>query len=147
MKSHNSHQFLSEEEVKEIVQAIENAEAMTSGEIRVHIDNEQSDNPIEKAEEHFNRLEMYNTEKRNGILFYVNTVSHSFAVIGDEGIHRFVGDNFWVSTKDCVLEEFSIGNYKTGLVKGITSAGEQLKHYFPYQKDDKNELPNEISGI
>jgi uncharacterized membrane protein len=32
-----------------------------------------------------------------------------------------------------------------GLIAGILMAGEQLKSHFPYQKDDVNELSDEIS--
>ena len=32
-----------------------------------------------------------------------------------------------------------------GLEQGILKAGEQLKAFFPYQSDDKNELSDEIS--
>jgi uncharacterized membrane protein len=32
-----------------------------------------------------------------------------------------------------------------GLIEGIALAGEQLKEQFPYESDDVDELPNDIS--
>ena len=32
-----------------------------------------------------------------------------------------------------------------GLALGIEQAGQQLQLHFPYQRDDENELPDEIS--
>jgi len=43
-----------------------------------------------------------------------------------------------------MLAEFRKENLVEGLVQGIKQAGEQLKAYFPRQKDDVNELPNDI---
>jgi len=37
------------------------------------------------------------------------------------------------------------GEYAEALADGIIMAGEQLKENFPYQKDDVNELSDEIS--
>jgi uncharacterized membrane protein len=137
--------FLTSKEEEEIVEAIRIAEENTSGEIRVHIE-EKSDKPsLERAKEVFNVLEMYKTEARNGVLFYINVSDHQFAILGDEGIDKVVPSDFWESTKDVVLKNFSEKKFKKGLVKGIIKAGEQLKNYFPYQSDDINELPNEIS--
>jgi uncharacterized membrane protein len=53
--------------------------------------------------------------------------------------------DFWESTKDLMISHFKQGNFAEGLSKGILLAGEQLKKHFPYQKDDKNELTDEIS--
>ena len=137
--------FLTSKQEEKIVEAIRIAEENTSGEIRVHIE-EKSDKPsLERAKEVFNALEMYKTKARNGVLFYINVSQNQFAILGDEGIDKVVPHNFWESTKDIVLKNFAEKKYKKGLVKGIKKAGEQLKHYFPYQTDDTNELTNEIS--
>jgi uncharacterized membrane protein len=88
---------------------------------------------------------MQNTKARNGVLLYVCLIKKQFAIIGDEGINAVVEENFWDSTKNIILNNFKEAKYKEGLVKGIQNAGEQLKKYFPYEKDDSNELPNEIS--
>jgi len=137
--------FLTSKEEEEIVEAIRIAEENTSGEIRVHIEEKSDKSSIERAKEVFNALEMYKTEARNGVLFYINVTGNQFAILGDEGIDKVVPNDFWECTKDVVLKSFTEKKYKNGLVKGIIRAGEQLKHYFPYQSDDINELPNEIS--
>lgn len=137
--------FLTAKQEEKIVEAIRIAEENTSGEIRVHIEEKSEKPPIERAKEVFDTLEMYKTEARNGVLFYINVTGNQFAIIGDEGIDKVVPVDFWESTKDIVLKNFAQKKYKKGLVKGIKKAGRQLKNYFPYQADDTNELTNEIS--
>jgi uncharacterized membrane protein len=137
--------FLTASEEQEIVQAIVAAEKDTSGEIRVHIEEHSEKPPLERAQEVFFSLEMQNTKDRNGVLFYVGVTDKHFAILGDEGINKVVGDVFWNSTKDIVLKHFKNKNNKDGLVNGIIEAGKRLKTFFPYQSDDTNELPNEIS--
>lgn len=137
--------FLTAQEEQEIVQAIVAAEKDTSGEIRVHIEEHTEKPPLERAQEVFLALNMQNTKDRNGVLFYVGVANKHFAILGDEGINNVVGADFWNSTKDIVIEHFKNNQNKDGLVKGIIEAGKRLKDYFPYQSDDLNELPNEIS--
>lgn len=139
-------EFLTKAEEQEIVDAIVIAEKNTSGEIRVHIEEDNTKPPVERAQEVFHLLKMDETELKNGVLFYICMLSKSFAVIGDKGINDLVEPDFWNSTKDHVIEKFKEGKYKDGLVKGILEAGEQLKKHFPYDHDnDTNELSNEIS--
>ena len=137
--------FLTKEEEQEIVQAIVTSEKNTSGEIRVHIEETSEKPPIERAKEVFSSLEMHKTEARNGVLFYVGVANKGFAILGDEGINNVIEADFWDCTKDIVLEHFKNKEFKKGLVEGVLRAGEKLKHYFPYQSDDTNELSNEIS--
>lgn len=137
--------FLTHEEEQTIVAAIREAEDMTSGEIRVHLEDHTDLSPIERAKEVFAQLNMQQTEARNGVLFYVGVGDHSFVILGDEGINRRVADDFWECTKDLVITHFKQKAYKKGLIAGIINAGEQLKKYFPVSKNDIDELPNEIS--
>ena len=137
--------FLTPEEEQEIVRAIAEAESNTSGEIRVHLEEHTEKPPFERAKEVFLSLKMHETEKRNGVLFYVGVTDHSFVILGDEGINQVVEADFWECTKDIVIENFKNKAYKKGLVEGILRAGERLKTYFPFHHEDNNELSNEIS--
>ena len=137
--------FLSKVEEQEIVQAIVEAEKNTSGEIRVHIEEHSEKSPLDRAQEVFFELKMDKTQDRNGVLFYICVSDKKFAIIGDKGINDVVESDFWDCTKDIVIANFKEGNFKKGLVEGILKAGQRLKHYFPYQSDDTNELSNEIS--
>lgn len=145
MKLFNKH-FFSRKEEEQIVEAIRQAELCTSGEIRVHLHTSHCTKPImEGALDTFYRLGMEKTSLHNGVLIYLATKEKEFAIIGDEGINKKVADNFWDSTKDKMQVEFRKGDFVKGLCAGIKEAGEQLKTYFPYESDDENELPDEIS--
>lgn len=135
----------SKEQQKMIVEAIKQAEHNTSGEIRVHIEKKCKIDVLDRAANVFAMLKMHKTELRNGVLFYLSIEDRKFAILGDAGINAQVPENFWDSVKDAVLEQFKQNNQAEGLIKGILMAGEKLKAHFPYQKDDVNELSDEIS--
>jgi uncharacterized membrane protein len=140
-----SHKFFSKEEKSIIKNAIQEAELNTSGEIRVHIEDVCEEEVLDRAAFIFNRLKMNNTEQRNGVLFYLAVRSHKFAIIGDSGINQCVPENFWQEIKDNMATHFSDGQFTKGLSEGIRDAGKSLKEFFPYQTDDVNELPDDIS--
>ena len=137
--------FLSKAEQELVIKAIKEAEQSSSGEIRLHIEDECKEDLMDHASFIFEKLEMHKTELRNGVLFYVSLNPHGFAILGDVGIHQKVNDDFWDSTKDVVIENFKNEDYAKGLSEGIIRAGEQLKKHFPYQKNDVNELTDDIS--
>lgn len=137
--------FLSSKEEQEIVKAIRNAEKNTSGEIRVHIENAPQKDLMNRALEVFYLLEMEKTKQRNGVLIYVAVATKQFAILGDEGIHKKVTEHFWDAEKQMAFSYFSKGEYEQGLIAVIAKVGEKLKMHFPYQKDDVNELSDEIS--
>lgn len=137
--------FFTREEKEQIKLAIGQAEKLTSGEIRVHIENTCDDDVLDRAATLFDKLGMAKTELRNGVLIYIAIKSHKLAILGDMGINANVPQNFWQSVKDIMVDHFRNNEFTEGLVKGIAMAGEQLKTYFPWQKDDANELSDEIS--
>lgn len=137
--------FLSRDEESEIIEAIRLAEEQTSGEIRVHIEKTTDTDPLVRAQEVFHTLKMDETELKNGVLIYLAVDSHKFAICGDKGINDRVEADFWDCTKDIMMEHFRHGNFKQGLIDGITRAGERLRVHFPWIEGDSNELTNEIS--
>lgn len=137
--------FFTEEQKLQIKNAIRVAESNTSGEIRVHIEKQCKADVLDRAAFIFEKLEMHKTELRNGVLFYLAVDDRKFAILGDAGINQKVPENFWDEIKEDVIPKFKEGLFARGLADGIVKAGEQLKVHFPYQKDDINELSDEIS--
>lgn len=137
--------FLTAQQQATVVDAVRLAEKGTSGEIRIHIDRECTSSPVERAEVVFNRLGMFKTAQRNGVLIYMAMESKVFAIIGDKGINDVVPENFWSEVIEAMGQEFRKGRITEGLCKGVKMAGEKLKTFFPYQEDDINELPDSIS--
>ena len=140
-----SSNFFSTSDQDAIVQAIRDAEKDTSGEIRVHIDKKCSGDVLDRAAYWFGKLNMHQTELRNGVLFYLATNDRKFAILGDAGINAKVPEGFWDDIKSRMVLHFQKGDFVAGLVEGIRESGCQLKNHFPYQSDDVNELPDEIS--
>ncbi len=137
--------FLTVDQQKTVVDAVRLAEKGTSGEIRVHIDGECEGDPVKRAEDVFGKLGMQKTKLRNGVLIYLACNSKVFAIIGDKGINEAVPEHFWEDVISAMEAEFRQGRFAEGLSKAIIMAGEKLRTYFPYQTDDINEQPDEIS--
>ncbi len=137
--------FLTEEEEQEVVEAIQRAERKTSGEIRVHIEKSSKGDIWARAMEVFHLLKMDNTKEDNGVLIYVAIDDRNFVIYGDKGINAVVPPNFWESTKDAIVAQFKKGNFKQGLIDGITRAGHELQEHFPWSEGNENQLSDKIS--
>lgn len=134
------------EQQQRIIDAIRQAELATSGEIRVHIEQQCPEtDPIKRAIQVFADLQMHETQEQNGVLIYLAPGARKFAIIGDVGINTRVPAGFWDSTKDHMRQHFAVGDYTEGLCQGIREAGQQLKQFFPRSSSDTNELSNDIS--
>ena len=128
-----------------VVAAIREAERRTSGEVRVSVSLFFWGSVRRVAERAFARLGMSATRDRNGILFFIVPARRRFTVLGDEGIHARVGQDFWDALAALLSEHFRKGEFTEGLVRAIEAAGEKLAEHFPYDAaTDANELPDEI---
>lgn len=137
--------FFTAEQKAQIENAITEAEKLTSGEIRLHIDKTCSGDVLDEAVKIFTKLDMHKTELRNGVLFYLSIEDHKFAVIGDKGINQTVPEGFWDCIYRQIVDYFHKGEFTEGLCWAILEAGKQLVAHFPIAHDDTNELTNEIS--
>lgn len=137
--------YFTQEQKETMVKAIQEAERNTSGEIRIHFENRCENEVFECAKEAFIRLNMHQTAQRNGILFYIALEDKKLAILGDTGINAKVPENFWDDIKNGMIEKFRTGHICEGVCRGVKETGVQLKKYFPYQQNDVNELPDDIS--
>jgi uncharacterized membrane protein len=138
--------FFTAEEQQLITDAIQHAERMTSGEVRVFVESKCSYmDAIDRAAELFFNLEMQKTDDRNAVLLYVAMKDRQLAVFGDEGIHKKVGNEYWNNEVHKMISNFNRENYAAGIVVVVKDIGEALTEHFPYNKEtDKNELPDDI---
>ncbi|KGQ25734.1 membrane protein [Gallibacterium anatis CCM5995] len=130
-----------------IEQAIADLEKKTSAELRVYVERKKSDagrSALQQATFLFQQLEMEKTALRNGVLIYLALQSKQCAIVGDQGIDQYVEADFWQRACDLIVEQAKQKQYTQGIVNAIAMIGERLAQHFPYQEDDKNELPNEV---
>jgi uncharacterized membrane protein len=138
-------EFLSKLEHDRIVQAIRDAEAKTSGEIRVYIQRgELNGDPLIIAQKKFRRLGMEKTRQRNGVLIFVAPRTHQFAVVGDQGIHEKCGDAYWKDLVDSMRAHFKAEKFSQAIVEAIEETGKALATHFPKGPGSSNELPDDI---
>jgi uncharacterized membrane protein len=131
--------------VKRVEEAIRLAEKHTTGEIRVSVSPIFWGSVRKAAEKAFVRLGMEKTRHRNGVLLFVVPGRRQFVVLGDEGIHQKVGQEFWEKISAAMSAHFRAGNFTEGLVHGIEEAGKQLALHFPEEAGESvDELPNQV---
>ncbi len=131
--------------VKDIAEAIRQAEQGTTGEIRVHLAKRPGPDVMASARKTFVKLKMHRTRLRNGVLLYVAPKERVFAIVGDEGIHAKAGADHWAAARDAMLEEFKHGRLKEGILAGVRLTGEKLRQFFPADGPNGNELPDTVT--
>ncbi|OHE75683.1 MAG: hypothetical protein A2107_04410 [Verrucomicrobia bacterium GWF2_62_7] len=140
-----ANEFLNQLRHDEIVAAIGAAEMGTSGEIRVFVSRKEIEDALIAAQCEFERLGMRKTKHRNGVLIYVAPRTRKFAVVGDAGIHAHCGNDFWRQVADEMSALFREGEFTAGIVHGVRRAGELLGKHFSHERDDRNELSDEVA--
>ncbi len=131
-------------DVERVARAIRDAEARTSGEIRVSVAPPFWGNVERAAERAFERLGMSRTRERNAVLVFIVPSRRAFVVLGDAGIHGRVGQEFWRHVIGLMEPHFRRGEPTDGVVAGIAAIGSELARHFPRTDADVNELPDTV---
>lgn len=137
--------FLTNQQIASLVEAIQSAEEHSTGEIRVHIDSNTDNDNAKTAFKVFEELCMAKTAERNAVLFHINFEQKYLTIIGDTGIHEKVHQSYWDHLHDFITSEFAKGNYYKALKSAILETGLELKKHFPVTGENPNELSNEIT--
>ena len=137
--------FIPSEGQRRIADAITAAERHTTGEICVHVTPRCRGNVVRRATKTFNRLHLYTTKRRNAVLIFVAYEDRKFAILGDTGINEAVPKGFWDGEVAELGKYLKAGRPVDGLCEIIARMGDRLSEYFPGERDDENELSNEVS--
>jgi uncharacterized membrane protein len=139
-------------DLDEVARAVHEAEAGTSGEIRVHLERrvpgarDPGDGAVlGRARDVFAHLGMTRTRERNAVLIYLATDDHRLAIVGDEGVHARVGDDYWSRIRDAMVTRLRQGHARAALVEAVADVGRVLGEHFPRRPDDVDELPDRPS--
>ena len=144
-RPNNPKNFLTEKENEQVAKTIKEAENQTSAEIKLVIARHCWTDIKSKAANIFKKFGLGKTEQRNCVLILLITTNREFLIYGDQGIHEKVGQEFWEDTKNQMINKFKVGEFGDGICEGIKLIGEKLAHYFPYRKDDKNEISDGVA--
>ncbi|HLR24671.1 MAG TPA: TPM domain-containing protein [Fodinibius sp.] len=137
--------LLTSDQEQQVIDAIRDAEDRTSGEIRIHIEDTVSGDPLERAKQIFHDLGMNETKRQNGVLIYIASGDRRAAIYGGNGIDRETEAGFWNQTLEELITHFKQQQFETGLVQTVGRVAKKLARFFPPDPDDVNELSNEIS--
>jgi uncharacterized membrane protein len=144
--------LFSDDDLEAIARAVGEAETRTSAEIRVHLERRvlrerwgRRPDALARAQTVFRQLGMDRTAERSGVLIYLALRDHALAIVGDEGIHRRVGDAYWASVRDRMLDGLRAGAAREAVLTGIAEIGRVLGEHFPRRPDDRNELSDRVS--
>ncbi len=139
--------FLRRLDSQAVEQAIARAEAGTTGEIRISIAGFFVGSSRRLAEGAFQRLGLYATRNRNGVLLLIAPARREVVVLGDEAIHAQVGDAFWTEIAALVGTRFHEDRFTEGVVEAVDAIGAALARHFPAGAEadgNPNELPDTL---
>ncbi len=136
-----------------IEQAIARAEQTHAGEIRfavesaltpLHVLNNAS--PRARALEVFAHLRVWDTERNNGVLIYVQLADRAVEIVADRGFEGRVGAAEWEAVCRLMEEHFRARRFLPGSIAGIDAIGNLLSRHFPpsvrQPSQSQNELPD-----
>jgi uncharacterized membrane protein len=127
-----------------IVAAIREAEAHTSGKIRVFVSHHRTHNALGSARQSFAKLKMNQTTLHNAVLIFVAPISHQFAVVGDTAVDAKCGEEFWRTVIVAMQPGMKQGDFTGALVHGVEKVGSVLSTHFPPDSERKDDLSDAV---
>ena len=117
-----------------IVDAIHAVEAETTAEVRVHLSKRLIErDPLKRANHLFAQYGMARTPQRNAVLLYVNLRRKKFAVVGDEGAHRVLGQKYWEDLAYDLRRQLISTHPENAIALWVRKLGHRLAMEFPRQ--------------
>lgn len=135
-----------------IEQAIKRAEMTHAGEIRFaietaltprHVLNDVT--PRAHALEVFSHLRVWDTERNNGVLVYVQLADRTVEIVADRGFQGRVSPAEWEAVCRLMEEHFRAGRFEVGSIAGVDAIGNLLARHFPQgpgRSIQSNQLPD-----
>lgn len=146
--------FLNENDKKAVEEAVHEAEAKTSGEIKVLVVQRSGKaglsfrakkrNVEERAIEEFFKMGIDKTRDQTGVLIMISLDERMVDVKADEAIDKKVTPGTWDETVNMIVNAVKQGKPADGICNAVMQVGTLLAENFPIKKDDKNELSDDV---
>lgn len=142
---------LGKEGAERIAARIEASERRHGGEIRVMVEAglpisylRRGASPRERAVAMFGKLNVWDTERNNGVLVYLLLAERAIEIVADRGLSRHVGAAEWAEIADSMRDDFRAGRIEAGLARAVDAVDALLVRHFPPRDGDADvdELPN-----
>ncbi len=134
-----------------IEKAIARVERAHAGEIRFAIETAlpplqvlQGVAPRARALEVFAHLRVWDTERNNGVLIYVQMADRNVEIVADRGFESRVKPAEWEAVCRLMEEHFRLGRFEMGSVAGVEAVGTLLARHFPPQAAGSPPLHNQL---
>lgn len=93
-----------------------------------------------RAAELFSELGVWNTEHNSGVLVYVLLAERDFEIIADRGVSAHVSPEEWARICATMEASFRTGQFREGVVSGISEITQHLTRLYPRNPNTPNEL-------
>lgn len=115
-----------------ILRALRFAARKSTGEIRAHVSRDRFEkDPMHTALRLFEEYGMTRTAERNAVLVYLNRATRKFAIVGDEGFHRAVGQRYFDGLAANFAEDLQSTHFENAIALLAFSVGTTLADRFP----------------
>jgi uncharacterized membrane protein len=148
---HDARRMLSKEALARVEARVAASEKRHSGEIRVAVEAglplsylRRHATPRDRAVAMFGKLNVWDTERNNGVLIYLLIAEHAIEIVADRGLNRLVPAADWAAIAETMKEAFRSGDFEGGLLRAVDAVDALLVRHFPAQPGDRdvNELPD-----
>lgn len=140
---------LPEAALREVEAAVRASEAAHRGELRVAVEGALDPVPLyrdqtarERALEVFAQLRVWDTEENSGVLIYLLLADRQVEIVADRGMHARIGPETWSAICADMETSFRRGDFKAGLLNGLTAVHTLLAREYPATGRNPNELPD-----
>jgi len=147
----DARRLLGKDALARIQARVAESEKHHSGEIRVAVEAglplsylRRRATPRERAIAMFAKLNVWDTERNNGVLIYLLLAEHAIEIVADRGLNRHVGAAEWAQIAETMRTAFRDGDYEGGLLRAVDAVDALLVRHFAAEPGDRdiNELPD-----
>ena len=93
----------------------------------------------------FSKLRVWDTERNNGVLIYLQLAERAIEIVADRGLSQHVSDAQWQAMVVRMSANFAALRFEDGLTHALEEVSALLVAHFPLMADGQraDELPNE----